>query len=83
MRPVTPYQYPAVHDMPPARPTAPMNEDEQYKLENELRAARDRQEAREGQKPGQVGTAKKTAPASKSQSSNPIIVPPAGVKTNP
>ena len=65
-RPVTPYQYPAVHDMPPPRASAPMNDEEQLKLEKELRTVRDRQEAQEGQKtpkaPAQ--TAKKTvAPA--------------------
>ena len=45
-RPATPYQYPAVHDMPPpARPT-PMSEEEQVKLEKDLATIRDRQEAR-------------------------------------
>ena len=47
-RPTTPYQYPAVHDMPPPRATAPMNDEEQFKLEKELRAIRDRQETQEG-----------------------------------
>ena len=45
-RPVTPYQYPAVHDMPPARSTPTMSEDEQMKLEKDLAAIRDRQEGR-------------------------------------
>jgi len=44
-RPATSGQYPAVHDMPPPRSTDPMTDDEQLKLEKELRAARDRQEA--------------------------------------
>jgi|SRR5471032_1378171 len=92
-RPVTPYQYPAVHDVPPPRATAPMNDEEQFKLEKELRSARDRQEAQEGQK-GQKAhseTVKKAAPAAKEKSapvtekqpSGAIIVPPAGAKTNP
>lgn len=42
-RPTTPYQYPAVHDMPPARSAAPLSEDAQVKLEKDLAAARDRQ----------------------------------------
>jgi|PersoiStandDraft_1058852.scaffolds.fasta_scaffold33396_2 hypothetical protein len=46
-RSTTPYQYPAVHDMPPARATAPMSDEEQLKLEKELTAVRERQEAQE------------------------------------
>jgi hypothetical protein len=42
--PAMPYQYPAVHDMPPPRPTEPMSEEQQYRLEKELSALRDRQE---------------------------------------
>ena len=92
-RPVTPYQYPAVHDMPPPRASAPMTDEEQFKLEKELRIVRDRQEAQEGRKapkaPAQ--TVKKTAPAGKEkaapvtekQPSGAIVVPPAGVKANP
>jgi len=45
-RPVTPYQYPAVHDMPPDRPTPTMTEQEQVRLERELANARDHQEGR-------------------------------------
>jgi hypothetical protein len=36
--------YPAVHDVPPARATAPLNDDQQLKLERELSAARARQQ---------------------------------------
>ena len=88
-RPVTPYQYPAVHDMPPARPTEPLNEDEQLKLEKELRAARDRQGAQAGQgdqgpiKKAGSAPNKKTVPPAKKQSGDVIVVPPAGVKANP
>ena len=46
-RPVTPYVFPAVHDMPPPREAAPMTEEQQVKLEKDLEAARDRQETRE------------------------------------
>ncbi len=45
-RPETPYEYPAVHDMPPARASAPMTEEEQVKLEKDLANVRDRQEGR-------------------------------------
>lgn len=38
-------QYPAVHDMPPARATDPLSETDQVKLEKELQAARDLQAA--------------------------------------
>jgi hypothetical protein len=40
-----PTAFPAVHDMPKARDTKPMTEDERKKLEAELKAARDQQEA--------------------------------------
>ena len=92
-RPATPYQYPAVHDMPPARATAPLNEDELLKLENDLKAARDRQEGRPagGSAPAKKSTSvtdKKPAPVPKKPPSNTIIVPPpgangSGTKTNP
>ena len=57
--PAMPYQYPAVHDMPPPRTTEPMSEDQQWKLEKELGAIRDRQEAANPDAP-------KAAPAVKS-----------------
>jgi hypothetical protein len=81
-RPVTPYQYPAVHEMPPARTTTPMTDEEQLRLEKELSAVRDRQEVNEGQKGkktqenpgGKAKTAaplapKKTAPVTEKQPS--------------
>lgn len=46
-RPDKPYQYPAVHDMPPPRATAPMTDEEQAKTEKELEALRDRQEGKQ------------------------------------
>ena len=75
-RPTTPYQYPAVHDMPPPRATAPMNDEEQFKLEKELRAIRDRQETQEGSGGQKAPKAKKVmeAPASQgaSQAAKPV-----------
>jgi hypothetical protein len=82
--PAMPYQYPAVHDMPPPRAAEPLSEDQQYRLEKELNAARDRQEAAnpDAQKAAEAGkkTAKKTAkkkPAAAQNGQN------AGAKTNP
>ena len=65
-RPTTPYQYPAVHDMPPARSTAPMSDEDQLKLEKELTAVRERQEAQEAQE-AQEGPEKKAAQPAKDQ----------------
>jgi hypothetical protein len=42
-RPSTPPAYPAVHDMPPARPDAVLTDAEQKKAAQDLIAARDRQ----------------------------------------
>jgi len=47
-RPANTLAYPAVHDMPPARPAALSGAD-QIKMENELMAARDRQQNLAGQ----------------------------------
>jgi hypothetical protein len=44
-RPDAPASYPAVHDMPAPRDTKPLTEAERKKLEAELAAARDKQEA--------------------------------------
>jgi hypothetical protein len=41
-RPTTPAVYPAVHNMPPARAAAPLNNDQQKQLEDDLVAARNR-----------------------------------------
>lgn len=77
-RPVAPYQYPAVHDMPPARATTPMTDEEQLKLEKELTAVRDRQQAQEG-KAGQKG--KKTLESQGGKAKT--ATPPATKKTAP
>src|SRR5262245_7560682 len=42
--PQTPYQYPAVHDLPPPQGTKPMSDEELRRAENALKTARDRQE---------------------------------------
>jgi hypothetical protein len=41
-RPVTPVAYPAVHNMPPARSTSPLDSVQQKQLEDDLVAARNR-----------------------------------------
>ncbi len=46
--PKTPYQYPAVHDMPPPRSVKTLNDQELLKLEKDLAAARERQEKAAG-----------------------------------
>ena len=43
-RPDAPYVYPAVHDMPPPRAEPTMSVEQQQKVEDDLRATRDRQE---------------------------------------
>ena len=65
-RPVTPYQYPAVHDMPPPRATPAMSEEEQIRVEKELSATRDRQEARAGKDKKPAATPK-SKPAKNAQ----------------
>jgi len=48
-RPVARAAYPAVHDMPPPRDTKLLNEDEQRKIEDDLMAARARNQEAGGQ----------------------------------
>jgi hypothetical protein len=71
--PATPYQYPAVHDMPPPRATEPMSEEQQYRLEKELNALRDRQEGQESKDKKAV----KKKPAARRSGQN------TGAKSNP
>jgi|SRR6185369_8729663 len=89
-RPTTPHQYPAVHDMPPARSSQPMNEAEQAKLEKDLQKLRDRQAAQAASDPDAPKPAPiaKTAPPPKAQTakkkpSDVIVVPPAGATGRP
>jgi hypothetical protein len=75
-RPDTPYQYPAVHDMPPDRASVPMSEEEQVRMEKELTNVRDRQE-------GRPVPNKKTIPAAKKPANNAENGQTAGAKPNP
>lgn len=83
-RPTNPYQYPAVHDMPPPRAAKPLSEEEQVKLEKELQATRDRQaaevtdEPQPEQKP--AAPAKKPATGAKTGQKTGVNT---GAKTNP
>jgi hypothetical protein len=77
-RPATPYQYPAVHDMPPARASQPMSEDELARTQQELRAVRDRQEAMADDRPA---PAAKKKPAATNSGQKPGGN--TGAKTNP
>lgn len=78
-RPETPYVYPAVHDMPPDRPTSPMTEEEQVKLEQDLTRTRDHQEGRPAVKKPAT-TAKKTT---KKPQEKPKDAQSDGAKANP
>lgn len=78
-RPAVAYEYPAVHDVPPARSTRPMDEQDQVKVEKELAAIRDQQEA--GQ---EAVKSKKAVTAAKKKKRPPAnTAEAAGVKTNP
>jgi hypothetical protein len=59
-RPVDPPPFPAVHDMPPQRSNAVLTEIERQKMESDLVAARDRQQAIAGTP---LATNKKPPPA--------------------
>ncbi len=60
-RPATAYEYPAVHDMPPPRSTPTMSEEQQDKVEKELTALRERQEAGERSNKKPAAASKKRA----------------------
>ncbi len=86
--PAMQYQYPAVHDMPPPRSTEPMSEDQQYRLENELKAIRDRQEAanpnaKKAAEPAKKPPKKKPATAASGQNAGVNAGANTGAKTNP
>lgn len=65
-KPAVAYQYPAVHDMPPARSDAPMSDSEQVRMEKELQSARDRQEGLYGSAPTSAAAPKKKPGTAKS-----------------
>ena len=75
-RPQTPYEYPAVHDMPPDRASSPMTEEEQVRLEKELINLRDRQE-------GGPAATKKAAPTAKKPPKGAQNGQTDGTKANP
>ena len=75
-RPETPYEYPAVHEMPPDRASSPMTEEEQVRLEKELINVRDRQE-------GRPAAPKKAAPAAKKPPKGGQNGQTDGAKANP
>jgi len=82
--PAMPYQYPAVHDMPPPRSDELLSEDRQWRLEKELNAVRERQEAvnPEAQKAAEAAkkmAKKKPAPGQAGQNAGAST----GTKTNP
>jgi hypothetical protein len=74
--PAAPYQYPAVHDMPPPRPTKPMTAEEQLQMEKQLSTLRDRQEHL-------LPADKKPKKAAKKKPAKPQNIESAGAKTNP
>lgn len=73
--PKVPYQYPAVHDMPPERAIEPLTEQQQQQMQQDLTTLRNRQEKRladdktaakpakskPGKKPGKQKPKNKTA----------------------
>jgi hypothetical protein len=78
-KPKTGYQYPAVHDMPPDRASEPLSDSDQVRLEKELQAARDKQEA-------QYGAASEAAPPAPPAKKKPAAAKTgqtSGAKTNP
>jgi hypothetical protein len=84
-------KFPLVHDMPAPRSTTPMNDEDQLKLEKDLQAARDRQEAIAAeQDPNAAPAGAKTKkPAVKKQrpatvtGAVPADAKTSGAKTNP
>jgi len=60
-----------VHDIPPARSTTPISEEQQYKLEKELTTLRDRQEALEVTDKKKSGATKKASEATKKKPAAP------------
>jgi hypothetical protein len=82
-RPETPYEYPAVHDMPPARASVPMTEEEQVKLEKDLANVRDRQEERSAADEKPAPAAKKPPAPAKKPPNDAANGQTAGTKADP
>ncbi|MGC1465124.1 MAG: hypothetical protein WA792_05275 [Pseudolabrys sp.] len=87
-RPAAPYEYPAVHDMPPPRSDTPMSEDQLLRMQKDLAAIRDRTEglndqaSKQAAKPGTKPSGKPKT-AEKKKPSDPNAGRAAGAKTNP
>jgi len=79
-RPAVPYQYPAVHDMPPPRATKPLSAEEQLKMEEELEKLRNRQE---GRQPNDKAPVKKPANRAKKKPAGSRGSVSTGAKPNP
>lgn len=84
-KPSTQYQYPAVHDMPQARPVPALDEAQQTKLQEDLNKLRDRQESlnADASKVAAKPAAKPKAAAKKKPSNPNVAGQAAGAKTNP
>ncbi len=77
-RPATPYEYPAVHDMPPPRSGKPLTEDEQIRLQKELTNLREKQESLNAQ------AAKPKPSAKRKKKPSPLATGQSdGAKSNP
>jgi hypothetical protein len=72
-QPVTPVAYPAVHNMPPARSTSPLDSVQQKQLEDDLVAARNRY----GGNPDAATASGTTADAKAGGARNPCLRVPA------
>ena len=84
--PKVPYQYPAVHDMPPPRSTQPLSDEQQWRLEQELNALRNRQEKREAADSGATPAKKAKKKAGKKARKKPMALhggENTGAKSNP
>jgi len=84
-RPANPGEFPAVHDRPPARADAPLNEAERKKLKDDLIAARDRT-TRLAPKSEEPAKKKVAEPAAKKKKTEPAAtgsISAAGSPPNP
>jgi len=80
-RPAEPAAYPAVHDIPPPRNSVTLTSIEQQKMEDDLMAARDRQQASVGVAPQpktkrqlrQQRELQQPQPSAKQQQAQPIV----------
>jgi hypothetical protein len=88
--PKVPYKFPAVHDMPPPRATQPLSDEQQWNLEQDLKALRNRQERAADEKAGQAGATKAKAKSGKKTAAKRVKKKPAapdgkmtGANSNP